>query len=141
MAMQYVYNWDDLESEFHGLPTSLCKIKSITGDNLQLIWAIFEKGGVYEMHSHPHEQFSVMLQGRMMLHVGGEEKEIGPGDMWYAPPNVTHGGKLLADWPIIFVDIFNPIREDCLAEMRGYRAKRLGISEDEVKLDGPRFCE
>ena len=124
--MQYFYNWDELESEHHGLPTSLCKIKSITGDNLQLIWAIFEKGGEYEMHSHPHEQFGIVVEGRMRLHVGGQEKVVGAGDMWYAPPNVVHGGTLLGDEPVIFVDVFHPVRQEVLAEMRRKRAERLG---------------
>ena len=77
------------------------------------------------MHSHPHEQFSFMVQGRIMLRVGDEEREVGPGDIWYAPPNVVHGGKLVGDEPVIFVDVFTPVREEVLEEMRGKRAKRL----------------
>ena len=61
--MQYFHNWDELEAEDHGLPESLCKIKMITGERLQMIWAMFQPGGTYERHSHPHEQFSYMLQG------------------------------------------------------------------------------
>lgn len=125
-ADKYFWNWDELEAEDHGLPASLCKIKMITGDKLQLIWARFEPGGEYETHSHPHEQFSFMIAGRMLLHVGGQKKEVGPGDMWYAPPNVVHGGTLLGDEPMIFVDVFTPIREEVLAEFRRNRAKRLG---------------
>jgi len=127
--MKVFYNWDELEAEDHGLPSSLCRIKAITGEKLQLIWARFEPGGEYEMHSHPHEQFSFMVQGRMLLHVGDEEKEVGPGDIWYAPPNVVHGGKLVGDEPVIFVDVFTPIREEVLEEMRRNRAKRLGIDD------------
>ncbi len=123
--MEYFYNWDDLEPEDHGLPESLCRIKAITGDELQLVWAIFQPGGQYETHSHPHEQFSFMVQGRMCLRVGGQEKLVGPGDIWYAPPNVVHGGDILGEEPVIFVDVFHPVREDVLEEMRLKRAQRL----------------
>ena len=107
------------------MPESLCRVKAATGEKLQLIWAEFQPGGTYETHSHPHEQFSILVQGRMELFVGDEKKEVGPGDMWYAPPNVVHGGKLLGDEPVIFVDAFHPIREDVLDEMKRVRAIRL----------------
>ena len=128
--MEYFYRWDDVEAEDHGLPESLCKIKAVTGDKLQLVWAIFQPGGTYETHSHPHEQFSFMVQGRMRLRVGDEEKLVGPGDIWYAPPNVVHGGDILGDEPVIFVDVFHPVREDVLEEMAGKRAERLGPHGD-----------
>ena len=78
------------------------------GEHVQLIWAKFEPGGTYPMHSHSHEQISVMLQGRMRLTVGEEVEEIGPGDIWYAPANVPHGGQLLGDEPVVFVDVYAP---------------------------------
>jgi len=124
--MQFFYDWDDLEAEDHGLPDSLCKIKAITGDKLQLIWARFEPGGEYETHSHPHEQFSLMVAGRMLLRVGDQQREVGPGDIWYAPPGVVHGGTLLGDEPVIFIDMFHPVREEVLEEMRRKRTERLG---------------
>ena len=124
--MQYFYSWNDLEAEDHGLPSSHCRIKAITGDKLQLIWARFEPGGEYETHSHPHEQFGLMVAGRMLLRVGDQEREVRPGDIWYAPPNVVHGGTLLGDEPVIFVDVFHPVREEVLQEMRRKRAERLG---------------
>jgi len=126
---QYFYHWDELEAEDHGLPESLCKIKMITGDKLQMIWAIFQPGGAYEIHSHPHEQFSYMVQGRMRLMVGDGEKMVGPGDIWYVPPNVVHGGDILGDEPVVFVDIFHPIREEIIEEMKRNRAKRLASEE------------
>ena len=79
-----------------------------TGESCQLIWAKFEPGGTYELHSHSHEQMSVLISGRMRLTVGYEVREIGPGDMWYAPANVEHGGEILGDEPVVFIDIYAP---------------------------------
>jgi quercetin dioxygenase-like cupin family protein len=123
--MEYFYNWDDQQAEAHGRWPSPCDIKAITGKDLQLVWAIIRPGGTYVMHKHPHEQFSILLQGRMLLHVGGQEKELGPGEMWYAPPDTIHGGKLLGEGPVVFVDIFHPIREDIVEEMKRNRAERV----------------
>jgi len=123
--MPHIRSWDDLEAEAHGLPSSHCRIKAVTGETLQLIRAQFEPGGEYEMHAHPHEQFGLMVQGRMRLTVGDEEKDIGPGDLWHVPPNVVHGGTLLGDEPVVFIDVFHPVREDVLEEMRRKRDERL----------------
>ena len=79
-----------------------------TGESCQLLWAKFEPGGTYELHSHPHEQMSVIVSGRMRLTVGEEVREIGPGDMWYAPANVKHGGEILGNEPVVFIDVYAP---------------------------------
>ena len=79
-----------------------------TGESCQLLWAKFEPGGTYELHSHPHEQMSVVVSGRMRLTVGDEVRDIGPGDMWYAPANVKHGGEILSHEPVVFIDVYAP---------------------------------
>ena len=83
----------------------------VTGENCQLVWAKLEPGGTYELHSHTHEQASVMISGRMRLTVGDEVREIGPGDMWFAPAHVKHGGEILGDEPVVFIDIYAPPAE------------------------------
>ncbi len=60
------------------------------------------------MHSHAHEQISVMLQGRMLLRVGEESREVGPGDMWFVPSFVTHGGELVGKEAVVFIDVYSP---------------------------------
>ena len=124
--MPHIWRWDDLEAEDHGRPSSRCRIKAVTGDALQLIRAEFEPTGEYEMHAHPHEQFGLMIQGRMRLLVGDEEREIGPGEVWHVPPNVVHGGTIVGNEPVVFIDVFHPVREDVLEEMRRKRRERLG---------------
>ena len=42
------------------------------------------------------------------LTVGTETREIGPGDSWYAPGGVVHGGKVLGDEPAVFIDVYSP---------------------------------
>ena len=79
-----------------------------TAEHLQLVWARYEPGAKYTMHSHTHDQFSVLLQGRMRLTVGDETREIGPGDVWHAPANVMHGGELLGDEAVVFIDVYGP---------------------------------
>lgn len=78
------------------------------GAQQELNWVKFEAGSTYLLHSHPYEQTSVMIQGRLRLTVGDEVREIGPGDMWFVPSGVPHGGQTLGDEPVIFVDVYSP---------------------------------
>ena len=79
-----------------------------TGEYLQLIWARYEPGATYALHTHSHEQFSVLLQGRLRLTVGDEVRDIGPGDTWYAPANVAHGGEIVGEEAVVFIDVYGP---------------------------------
>ena len=81
-----------------------------TGTHQELNWVKFEPGSTYPLHSHPYEQTSVVIQGRMRLTVGDEVREVGPGDMWYVPSSVPHGGEILGDEPVIFIDVYSPPR-------------------------------
>lgn len=78
------------------------------GTQQELCWVKFEPGSVYPMHSHPYEQVSVLVQGRLRLTVGEETRDVGPGDMWFAPANTAHGGEILGDEPVIFIDVYAP---------------------------------
>ena len=80
----------------------------VDSPHAQLIWARFEPGGTYRLHKHEHDQISVVLEGRMLLTVGEETREVGPGDMWFAPAGVRHGGEILGNEALVFVDIYVP---------------------------------
>ena len=92
-------------------PNNLWVNRLIMGNHQELLWAKFEPGSIYRLHSHPYEQTSVVVQGRMRLTVGEEVREVGPGDMWHALPNVPHGGEILGDEAVIFIDVYSPPSE------------------------------
>jgi quercetin dioxygenase-like cupin family protein len=59
----------------------------------------------------PHEQVGIVIEGRALFIVGGEEKTLGPGDMYRIPGHVKH--KVVAlEQTVKALDIFHPIRED-----------------------------
>ena len=59
----------------------------------------------------------------MRLTMGDEVREIGPGDMWYAPANVPHGGEVLGGEPVGFVDIHAPPDDRIVEYMEQMRSK------------------
>ena len=91
MSQGKIFNWAGVEPRHSNYPG--IGVKVVDGKNMQLVWAEFQPGATYTLHSHEREQFSFMMSGRMRLTVGEEVAEIGPGDMWHAPGNVVHGAK------------------------------------------------
>jgi quercetin dioxygenase-like cupin family protein len=66
---------------------------------------------VVEEHQHPHEQVGMLLEGRAIFFIGGEQKTLQPGDLYRIPGNVRH--KVIAlDYPVRAIDIFCPVREE-----------------------------
>jgi mannose-6-phosphate isomerase-like protein (cupin superfamily) len=92
---------------------------AVVGDASLLQAGWYEPGfGPDDFHSHPFDQMSVTMSGRMelVLDVDGEHQryEAGPGDVLYIPANVPHRPRVLGDETCFLLDIFAPVREDYL---------------------------
>ena len=69
---------------------------------------------VTAVHSHPHEQITIVERGRVRFTIAGADRIASAGDVLFFPSGVEHGATML-DEPVVLVDIFSPIREDFLA--------------------------
>ncbi|MDR1250870.1 MAG: XRE family transcriptional regulator [Treponema sp.] len=47
------------------------------------------------LNTHPGQEFDYVLEGRLLVSVGGHEMELGPGDCVYYDSNELHGMKAL----------------------------------------------
>jgi quercetin dioxygenase-like cupin family protein len=47
------------------------------------------------LNTHPGQEFDYVLEGRLLVSVGGHEMELGPGDCIYYDSNESHGMKAL----------------------------------------------
>ena len=72
----------------------------------------FERGAAGAPHSHPHTQITYVVSGRFSFTIGGETREVGPGDTMLKTDGVVHGCTCLEAG--VLLDIFNPMREDFL---------------------------
>jgi mannose-6-phosphate isomerase-like protein (cupin superfamily)/DNA-binding XRE family transcriptional regulator len=45
------------------------------------------------LNTHPGQEFDYVLEGRLLISVGGHEMELGPGDCIYYDSNEPHGMK------------------------------------------------
>lgn len=103
---------------FETMPITACgegKGRQVfTGKNAMLVANRLEKDAFIPLHSHPHEQITVMIKGSCVATLGEEKTVVKPGDMILVEPNKQHGMLALEDGTE-FVDVFSPIREDFLA--------------------------
>ncbi|MCB0129987.1 MAG: cupin domain-containing protein [Caldilineaceae bacterium] len=86
-------------------------LRTFWGDQMLLSHVTLAPGAVVPQHSHPHEQGGVVLEGSMTLTIAGDERTVGPGEMYIAPGNVEHSVVAGPDG-CIALDIFSPVREE-----------------------------
>jgi quercetin dioxygenase-like cupin family protein len=84
----------------------------VFGEKMLLSEFHMKRGSALPLHSHPQEQAGRLLQGRIVLSIGSEKKEMKPGDCWSVPGGIEHGAQILED--SIAIEVFSPVREDYL---------------------------
>jgi quercetin dioxygenase-like cupin family protein len=85
----------------------------IWGERLMVCRLRFAPKVVTAVHSHPHEQITLVVAGRVLFTIEDQVREVGAGDVLHFPPGVRHGATML-DEEVVLIDIFSPIREDFL---------------------------
>jgi len=85
----------------------------IYGDRLMICRLRFAPNIVTPAHDHPHEQMTIVEQGRVLFTIGDDQRTAQAGDVLHFPPGAWHGATML-DEEVVLIDIFSPIREDFL---------------------------
>jgi quercetin dioxygenase-like cupin family protein len=89
------------------------EIKTLVhGEKMLSVEFRLQKGNRLPSHAHPHEQSGYLVSGHLLLSIGKETFDVGPGDSWSIPGQVEHGAQVLED--SIAVEVFSPVREDYL---------------------------
>lgn len=84
--------------------------------------AVFGRGGSLNLvtlapeaelplHTHPHEQIGIVIEGIEILLVGDREYHLGPMQAYVVPSGVEHGG-IGGPEGCVVIDVFIPVRED-----------------------------
>ena len=69
-----------------------------------------EEGVTVPVHSHPHEQWTYIVEGEMEFTLDGETRLLLPGMGAFIASNVLHGAVAVTACKVI--DVFTPVRED-----------------------------
>ncbi|HEX8502037.1 MAG TPA: cupin domain-containing protein [Pyrinomonadaceae bacterium] len=105
-------NWGAVPVE---RPSEGIERQMVVGHNLMVCRFRFAAGLVTPEHSHPHEQMSIVVKGRVRFFVEGEERIASPGDVLSFPPGCWHGATMMGE-EVELIDIFSPVREDFLGK-------------------------
>ncbi len=87
------------------------QIRTCAADKMMLSVVEIAPRAIVEEHAHPHEQVGMVLQGRAVFIIGGEEKTLQAGDLYRIPGGVRHQVHAL-DELVRALDVFNPPRDD-----------------------------
>ena len=103
-------NWSNVPVE---RPGEGIERQVVVGERVMVCRFRFAPLLVTPEHSHPHEQVSLVVSGRVRFFVGGEERVAAPGDVLHFPPGCRHGATMMEE-EVVLIDIFSPVREDFL---------------------------
>ena len=95
------------------------------GDQSMLSIVTFEPNVEGSIHSHPEEQWGILLDGSGTRIQDGVDYPVEEGDFWRTPGNVLHGFKAGANGAKI-LDVCSPARE-------AYRKAGSGFETDVIE--------
>lgn len=87
------------------------KARTFWGEKMLLAVVDLDPRVHLPMHSHPHEQVGIVLEGEIEFTVGGKKKILKPGDVYVIPGGVEHEARTF-DHPVRVMDVFSPVREE-----------------------------
>jgi quercetin dioxygenase-like cupin family protein len=94
--------------------------RMIWGDRLMVCRLRLAPRVVTPVHSHPHEQITLVERGHVTFTIDGQARTASAGDVLHFPSNCRHGATMLDD-EVVLIDIFSPVREDFLPDGTGAR--------------------
>jgi quercetin dioxygenase-like cupin family protein len=91
------------------------KRQMVVGENVMVCRFTFAPFVVTDVHTHPHEQMTLVIRGKVRFTIDGLTVIAAPGDVLHFPPHNEHGATML-DEEVVLIDIFSPIREEFLGK-------------------------
>ena len=109
LAYQHV-NWASVPAErvAEGIARQM-----VCGERVMVCRLVIAPRTVTPVHTHPHEQVTLVEQGPVEFTIDGQQRIAQTGDVLHFPSNIQHGATML-DREVVLIDIFSPPREDFL---------------------------
>jgi quercetin dioxygenase-like cupin family protein len=77
--------------------------------NIEVVLGVIEPNQGAAPHAHPGiEQACYLLEGRAIAEVGGEKREMGPGDCCFFPADVPHKFTAIGERPVKVLVVYSP---------------------------------
>ena len=109
MADRHFFNVDDLAT---GMPRKLAEgvnTRIFIGENVMMSVVTIDPGCEGKPHSHPEEQWGLVLKGGGVRIQDGIDHAVSAGDFWLTPGGVPHGFRAGPEG-VTILDVFSPPR-------------------------------
>lgn len=104
------------ERPYHLAPGLVARTEA--GERMTLAVVDIEPNAVLNEHRHENEQLGIVLRGVLNFTIGGELRELHPGETWSIPSNTPHSAQAGPEGCTV-IDVFNPPRADWEGLERG----------------------
>lgn len=103
-----LFHWNEVEEkQLNNIITG----RIVKTDNVMACRIRAKAGNPIKTHTHPFDQITHMLGGKLKFHLGDEAYQIvQAGDVMVLPAGTPHGGEVLEDAE--YIDIFSPPNPD-----------------------------
>ena len=111
MAVENFFNLSDPDQ---GIPRQLAEgfsTRVFPGEQAMLSLVTIEPNAAGSLHSHPEEQWGVLLEGEGVRTQDGVEVAVKKGDFWRTPGGVPHSFRAGPSGATV-LDVFAPPREE-----------------------------
>ncbi|HXX37603.1 MAG TPA: cupin domain-containing protein [bacterium] len=88
-------------------------MRPLAGEHVMMSYVDLAPHSAVPLHSHPHEQLGVVLEGEIEMQIGDERRSLRTGDAYVIPGGTPHGARATHERARV-LDIFYPLREDYL---------------------------
>lgn len=89
------------------------------GSNSMLSLVTADPHSEGQIHSHPEEQWGVLLEGECIRIQDGRAVAMTEGNFWHTPGGTDHGIRT-AETGAVILDVFSPPRPDYQSHGEGY---------------------
>ena len=116
---QNFFNIDAMEQGIARTLVEVITTRVFPGDHAMLSIVRIEPNAMGTIHSHPQEQWGIMLEGSATRIQNGEKIHVQKGDFWRSPGSIEHGVIGGPDGAVI-IDIFSPPRSEYTRPGKGF---------------------
>jgi len=111
MTAPWNFNLNDLTQGLQRQLGEGISTRIFVGDQAMLSVVQIEPHSRGQLHSHPEEQWGVLLEGECTRIQGGEEVAMKAGDFWRTPGGVEHS-VYTGETGATVLDVFSPPRDE-----------------------------
>jgi len=86
-------------------------VRTFWGEQMLASLVDLAADAIVPSHSHPHEQFGMLLRGEMQMTIAGETRTVRAGDLYFVPGGAEHGVHVSAAGAQA-IEAFSPVREE-----------------------------